>query len=237
MFDASKMILDSKIITSPPPPYFPSSSHTTPTLTTLPPHILLNIIYLTFPQSALPDAPKLARQRKTLYWLAISLRMVDRTFYVACMHVLRSTFIPAYDALVRAPYSSDPFPLLAPPPQTHHTPSPYASLPSAPTSTSTSAVQPAPSLLNMIQHETTVLDRFIALKVHEDVWVDDSELHLARDEAYRDLFDHAQPRARLEDLVRVYGEREGVVCVGAPPSMKSVTQSGMYAFVPPSPHP
>ncbi|KAG6853608.1 hypothetical protein C0991_002832 [Blastosporella zonata] len=221
------MIIDSKTIKSPPPPYIPASSFPAPTLSTLPPHLLLNIIYLTFPQSALLDAPKLARQRKTLYWLAMSLRMVDRTMYTACMHVLRSTHIPAYDALVRAPYSSDPFPLLAPPPQTNHTPSPYASLPApAPTTTSTETLSP----LSTIQRETVVLDRFIALKVREDVWADDSELHLERDEAYRDLFDHAQPRARLEDLIRVYGERAGVVCVGPPKSSAGVYDFDLYSL-------
>ncbi|KAG5352544.1 hypothetical protein C0989_001761 [Termitomyces sp. Mn162] len=189
------MILDTKA-KAPPPPYFSSSDgpRITPTLSNLPPHILLHIIYLTFPQSSLPDLPKLARQRKTLYWLSISLRLVDRTFYAACMHVLRSTHIPAYDQLVRAPYTSDPFPLLAPQVQTVNS-SPYAPIPP-----SNQHQHQHASPLSTIQRETVVLDKFIALKVREDVLADESELHLERDEAYKDLFDHAQPRARLEDL-------------------------------------
>jgi hypothetical protein len=49
-----------------------------------------------------------------------------------------------------------------------------------------------------------VLDLFMALKVHDDVWVDESELHLLQPEAFRDLFDLMQPRARLEDLLCAY---------------------------------
>ncbi|KAG6843896.1 hypothetical protein H0H87_011921, partial [Tephrocybe sp. NHM501043] len=218
------MIIDIK---SPPPPYFPSpssplprsSTWPPPSLTSLPPHILLHIIYLTFPQSSLPDAPKLTRQRKTLYWLQTTLRRVDKTMYAACMHVLRSTHIAGYDRLVRSGYSSDPFPLLAPPSAPLSSASPYAPLPSSSSASSSSTNRnDNVSPLSTIQRETAVLDLFIALKVREDVWADDSELHLERDEAYRDLFDHRQPKARLEDLVRIYGEREGVVCVGAPPT-------------------
>ncbi|KNZ75627.1 hypothetical protein J132_02569, partial [Termitomyces sp. J132] len=177
--------------------------HITPKLSTLPPHILLHLIYLTFPQSSLPDLPKLVRQRQTFYWLSISLHIVDRTFYVACMHVLRSTHIPAYDQLVRAPYTSAPFPLLAPQVQMVNS-SPYAPIPPSNQNQNQHA-----SPLSAIQRET----KSIALKVREDVWADDSELHHERDGAYKDLLDHAQPRARLEDLVRVYGVQSGVICL------------------------
>lgn len=209
------MILDEKQMMQPPPAYAPtrspgSSSHTVVTLTSFPSHILLNVIYATFPQTALIDEGKLERQRKTLYWLCTSLRLVDRTFYIASMHVLRSTYLPAYDSLVRSPYSSDPFPLLAPTPPTMSPSSPYSPLP--PTSTTPSTP------LKTIQRETSTLDHFIALKVREDVWADDSEFHLERDETFRDLFDLVQPRSRLEDLVRIYGVREGVVTISPAPS-------------------
>lgn len=108
------------------------------------------------------------------------------------MHVLRSTYLPAYDSLIRSPYTSDPFPL---------------SSPTSPTS--------AP--FQTIQRETQVLDLFIALKVREDVWMDDSELHLEREESFKDLFDLNQPRSRAEDLVRLYGAREGVVSTAPMP--------------------
>ncbi|GLB44261.1 hypothetical protein LshimejAT787_1601910 [Lyophyllum shimeji] len=228
------MIIDSKVIMHPPPPYassstglppFPGTSRPRLTLTSLPPHILLQIVYATFPQTPLPDQAKIERQRKTLYWLSVSLRLVDRTLYVACMHVLRSTHIPAYDALIRPPYTSDPFPLLAPPSSdtAPPPPSPYASqAPSAPE-------QKTSSPLNTLQRETATLDRFIALKVREDVWADESELHLEREEAYKDLFDLVQPRSRLEDLVRIYGVRDGVVCVGSPPASSFSSSAAAYA--------
>ncbi|KAG5635304.1 hypothetical protein H0H81_011776 [Sphagnurus paluster] len=201
------MIIDEKTLMHPPPPYvdspglppFPSTARRAPTLTTLPPHLLLAIIYATFPQTPHPDESTPARQRRTLYWLSVSLRLVNRTLYATAMHVLRSTHLPAYAALVRPPYSSDPFPLVA---------------------------DSASTPLTSLQRETATLDRFIALKVREDVWADATDLHLSRPEAYRDLFDLAQPRARLEDLVRIYGIREGCVCVGAPPKPPSAVPQG-----------
>lgn len=112
------------------------------------------------------------------------------------MHVLRSTYLPAYTALVRPPYSSDPFPL----------------------QTTASQVPPTDALVSPIksvQRETKVLDLFIAGKVREDVWMDESELHLEREESVRDLFDLMQPRSRMEDLVRIYGVRESLIYAGA----------------------
>lgn len=67
---------------------------------------------------------------------------------------------------------------------------------------------------------------FIALKVREDVWSDDTELHLEREESFRDLFDFGQPRARLEDLVRGGGVRKGVIWVGSPGTGGNAEQGG-----------
>lgn len=120
----------------------------------------------------------------------------------AGMHVLRSTYLPAYTSLIRPPYSSDPFPL--------------TSSPSAPYSctTGTTGTRLA-SPVNSVQRETQVLDLFLSLKVREDVWADDTELHLERDESFKDLFDMMQPRSRVEDLVRTYGVRAGYVSVSS----------------------
>lgn len=49
--------------------------------------------------------------------------------------------------------------------------------------------------------ETIVLNLFIALKVQNDICVDESELHFGQPEAFRDLFDLMQPRAHLEDFL------------------------------------
>ncbi|TFK27233.1 hypothetical protein FA15DRAFT_586788 [Coprinopsis marcescibilis] len=227
------MILDDKVIMSlpPPPPYLPSSGSAfhapaSPTfsnppppfsealaspscsypgrslkLSSLPPHILLQIVYNTFPTN---PGGLVERQRKSLLWLAKSLRLVNKAFYIACMHVLRSTYLPAYTSLLRPYYSSDPFPS-TPVPQVHT------------------------NSLNTIQRETPVLDLYIALKVREDVFVDDSELHLEREDMFKDIFDHSQPKARLEDLIRIYGVKEGVITL-APPGVVTYTSTSNSSY-------
>ena len=221
------MILDDKVIMSlpPPPPYLPGSpspyTQQSPTLnhppppfselqqapqitrplklSSLPPHILLQIVYNAFPTHPSLNTGLVERQRKILLWLTQSLRLVNKSFYIACMHVLRSTYLPAYSSLLRPYYSSDPFP-------------------------STMVPQAYSSSLNTVQRETPILDLFIALKVREDVFVDDSELHLEREDMFKDIFDLAQPRARLEDLVRIYGVKEGVITL-APPGVVTYTST------------
>jgi len=106
------------------------------------------------------------------------------------MHVLRSTYLPAYNSLIRRPYSSDPFPHTLP-----HTYEPATS----------------PLTLQHVQRETKVLDLFIALKVRQDVYMDDTEFHLESTESFRDLFDFNQPKSRLEDLIRHYGVEEEII--------------------------
>ncbi|KAJ7120922.1 hypothetical protein C8R44DRAFT_736622 [Mycena epipterygia] len=183
------MIIDEKVL-SPPPPYTKATASTSSTATwrafsALPPHLLLQIVYATFSDAY--DIEDAKEQRKTLYWLAHGLRLVNRLFYTTSMNVLRSIYLPAYESLIRAPYTSDPFP---------HTHS-----------------QSLRSSLASLQRETATLDLFIALKVREDVWADDSELHLERDESFTDLFNLMQPRSRLEDLVRDYGVEQGLIYI------------------------
>lgn len=141
------------------------------------------------------------------------------------MHVLRSTYFPAYESLVRAPYTSDPFPSTSQissafpiAPATPTTPT----TPPLPSSSSSLTSPPHPSQPSLsLQRETKVLDLFIALKVREDVWMDESELHLEREESFKDVFDLMQPRARVEDLVRAAGVREGVINVSGSGSLHS----------------
>ncbi|KAJ7177915.1 hypothetical protein C8R46DRAFT_1188069 [Mycena filopes] len=182
------MIIDEKVL-SPPPPYSKANAAAPAawrTFAALPPHLLLHIVYATFSDAyEIEDAKE---QRKTLYWLSTGLRLVNRLFYTTSMNVLRSVYLPVYDGLIRAPYTSDPFP------HNSHSQSSHTSISS-------------------LQRETATLDLFIALKVREDVWSDDSELHLERDESFTDLFNLMQPRSRLEDLVREYGLAEGVVYI------------------------
>ncbi|KAF9535283.1 hypothetical protein CPB83DRAFT_841511 [Crepidotus variabilis] len=219
------MIIDDKIMMLPPPPPYLSQSTTNhtlpaplpilstsgkPTLASLPAHILLQIIYNTFPLSDSPQHDTIPLlQRRVLFWLSTSLRLTSRQLYTASMHVLRSTYLESYQSLIRPPYTTDPFPLA-------ESLTPGASGPpaySSPSPSSPSASSPRTSPLKTTQRETPILDLYIALKVRQDVFSDDTSLHIEREEAYRDLFDVAQPRARLEDLVRVYGLREGVVYI------------------------
>ena len=112
------------------------------------------------------------------------MRVTDKL--LACMHILRSTYLPAYDRLVRPPNSSDPFP-------------------------SAHCTEEMSSVVLPHHRELRVLDRFIALLSHEERLLDASELHLPREEAYRDIFDIMQPRSRIEDLVAVEGQECGVI--------------------------
>ncbi|KAI0043259.1 hypothetical protein FA95DRAFT_1463846, partial [Auriscalpium vulgare] len=177
------------------PPPFSSLVRPKARIGDLSPYILLQIVHQAFPQTPDVDRGRLQRQRRTLQWLSTSLRLVNRAFYIACMHVLRSTYLPAYASLVRPPYTSDPFPLTSQP----------SPAPSSPTTSSST-----PQTHGPLQRETTVLDLFIALRVREDVWADESDLHLGNEEAWRDLFDLMQPRARAEDLIRAAGDRYGL---------------------------
>ena len=134
------------------------------------------------------------------------------------MHVLRSTYLPAYMALVRHPYTSDPFPLTVPAPTAYPCSHPHHN----PLQLTTP--------LNSMQRETAVLDLFLSVKVREDVWADDTEFHLEREESFKDMFDLLQPRSRLEDLVRVYGEKAGVVAVEAPAAVGTASPVGASPF-------
>ncbi|KAF5372968.1 hypothetical protein D9758_001711 [Tetrapyrgos nigripes] len=173
-----------------------------PSFSTLPPHLLLQIVYSTFPQEdgKHEGDTKIVRQRDNLLWLETSLRLVCRKLYIACMHILRSTYLPTYDSLIQAPYSSDPFPSSEAFPINAN--SPYQSL--------------FPS-----HRELVTLDKFIAVLAHEDVLLDSTSLHLTRSEAYKDIFDLLQPKSRLEDLVADEGAKCGVISLGANYSSRS----------------
>jgi hypothetical protein len=190
---------------------------------------MLRIVYACFPA---PDSdPTFERLRRTLFWLAASLRATNRGFFVACMQVLRSSYFPAYAAQVRRPYTSNPIPA-----QTDDDDDQSLGLGPA------GGAGPE-------QRETAVLDKWLLLKVREDVLADESELHLDLDPS-RDVFDIFQPRARLEDLVREYGVQQGVISLAPlpqssspqpPPSPRhapialSVTPPGSAALLHPSP--
>ncbi|KAG7092175.1 hypothetical protein E1B28_008544 [Marasmius oreades] len=190
------MIIEEKI---PPPPYDPPTRPRSPTFSSLPHSILLQIVYSVFPQSDCPvyGDKKLVRQRETLYWLQSSLRLVNSSLYIACMHILRSTYLPAYNSLIRAPYSSDPFP--------------SSSTSSDGTLSGGNASDGTRPSLIPSHRELRTLDLFIALLTHEDLLLDSTSLHNPRHEAYKDLFVLLQPRSRLEDLVALEGIRRNFI--------------------------
>ncbi|KAF8610367.1 hypothetical protein BDV93DRAFT_430529 [Ceratobasidium sp. AG-I] len=204
-----------------PPPFRPRQ--TCHSLVELPQHVLLQIVYATCPDDVSPD-----RLRRRLYWVSIYLRLTCRALYTASMHLLRSTYLPLYTALVRPPYTSDPFPY-ATPISPAYTPTPTTP-PLTPLSTIAGAFS-VPSLQS-VQRETAVLDRFLVLKICDDVRMDETELHLGSEDAFGDLFDLMQPRSRVEDLVRLFGIQTGVIAgeqEGATSSRRS-SRSTKLAF-------
>ncbi|KAF8208390.1 hypothetical protein K438DRAFT_1961882 [Mycena galopus ATCC 62051] len=157
------MILDEKVLTSPPPTPRPLASS------------WRRIVYAAFSEAY--DIEDAKEQRKTLSWLAVGLRLVNRVFYTTSMNVLQSIHLPLYDSLIRPLYTSDPFP--------------FARL--------TFALIRAEIPLS---REMDILDLFIALKLREDV-TNDSDLHLSSAEpAFTGLLSLCMAPARLEDLVR-----------------------------------
>ena len=95
------MIIDEKYmypspptyLAAPPPPFTPSptfSSKEKPNLGALPSHILLQIVYCTFPQrdGLYEGESKIERQRATLLWLVSSLRLVNRALYTGKCNTL-----------------------------------------------------------------------------------------------------------------------------------------------------
>ncbi|KAJ3976419.1 hypothetical protein EV361DRAFT_838393 [Lentinula raphanica] len=218
------MIIDEKWMHPPPPPYYrpppPAFTETAasgasrsgsalvkPTFSTLPAHLLLQIVYSTFPQrdGRYEGEGKIERQRRNLYWLETSLRLVNKALYTACMHILRSTYLPAYDSLIRSPYTSDPFSS------------------SVLTTSSSSDAEP-------VHRELATLDLFIALLAHEDLLLDATSLHLPREEAYKDLFDMIQPRSRLEDLILEEGVKAGLVYTGPTPPAQASPSPARSSF-------
>lgn len=115
------------------------------------------------------------------------------------MHILRATYHPAYESLVLAPYSSNPFPRR-----------------------DSDNAPPDPASIFSPHRELATLDTFIALLAYEDMMLDSTELYLTREEAYKDLFDLSQPRSRLEDLVREMGVEDGIIADGACPEPEDI---------------
>ncbi len=116
------MIIDEKfILAAPPPPYVspqtsivlgsnnpynPYRQHFNVSLPALPSHLLLQVVYSTFPQAVCTsDGELFASQRENLYWLETSLRLVNRALYIGvwttfcCKLISYINSLHAYPAL------------------------------------------------------------------------------------------------------------------------------------------
>ncbi|KAK4683825.1 hypothetical protein P7C73_g6394, partial [Tremellales sp. Uapishka_1] len=169
--------------TAPPPAYF--ATRLTPTrahISSLPLHLLHRILSLTLDTKVIPSryTSGIEEERVRRLWaLFRSPRRVDRRFWLVATSILRATFLDAYYALVQPGFSSDPFP--------------SSSVPSSDTTVS----EP---VFAARSRETAVFDRFIALKVGEDLRSMESEL-CEGSEGEKDIFSRLQPAARVEDLL------------------------------------
>jgi hypothetical protein len=118
------------------------------------------------------------------------------------MRVLRAHYLPSYLAYIREPYTSDPLP----PPSSYPT-SPAASTPGfSPYSSHHYHITTTPSRPNLdsigpLRRETAVLDTYCILRALDDFRRTETSFYPDFTDAYLDLFAHAQPRARIADLV------------------------------------
>ncbi|BEI93678.1 uncharacterized protein CcaverHIS019_0601370 [Cutaneotrichosporon cavernicola] len=111
---------------------------------------------------------------RRLHWLFRDLRAVDRRFYLIATSILRDRLLPTYTSLLQVPSSS---PL--PPPGTDSTNQPIFAARS---------------------REAAVLDRFVAMRLGEDLRRLESTL--SEDSGEEEvLFSRLQPAARVEDLL------------------------------------
>lgn len=205
-----------------------------------------------YPDEDISEEDGWAEHAAGLNHLAVSVRLTCRALYIsacldfssilidsnrvlsiACMHILRSTYLPIYSLNIKPPYTSDPFPADTP----TYTVTPYTSA----SSTSASVYMPPNSSPLLTTHrETAVLDQFILLTLRQNLLSSESSLHLtahpihstllsftplnlsaASNYVYYDLFSLHQPTARLEDLVLHYGLQNGSVTL-APSSSRMV---------------
>ncbi|OWZ36264.1 hypothetical protein C356_04741 [Cryptococcus neoformans c45] len=179
-------------INAPPPPYTPLAHSGRPSakpcIANLPLHIVHRILIFTLDQKATPSKfwsdPEEERVRR-LWGMFRGLRGVNRVFWLVATSILRTHYLPSYLALVKSPYSSDPFPFES------------SSLASASLS-----IDPYDlgDVYAMRGRETAVLDKFVATRVGEELRRIESELSEGS-EAERDIFRRLQPSARSEDLL------------------------------------
>ncbi|KAL7411826.1 hypothetical protein BDY24DRAFT_394996 [Mrakia frigida] len=166
----------------PPPAYTALEPYPLPTLSTLPFSVLTLIIHHLVRSSSSRSKLDLATSQQ---WLSKEARLTSRMFYRVIQTYLRTLHLPSYLSHVRPPFSSSPLPS-----------SPFA--PPIPTTSITALVGGGGEYQ---QHETGVLDLFVAALVREQAEGLESEGFGESMNWREDVFTLYQPQARLLDLL------------------------------------
>ncbi|KAK8853040.1 hypothetical protein IAR55_003741 [Kwoniella newhampshirensis] len=181
---------------APPPPYFPTASTSLrsrsgkASMTSLPLHLVHRILLLTLDRRATPSRywsdPEEERVRR-IWGLFRGLRGVNRVFWLVATSILRAMYLETFLSLVQKGFSSDPFP--------------YDSSHLTESGNDGDEAQIATrSVYAGRGRETATFDRFIAIKVGEELRKVESELSEGG-EGGREIFTRLQPAARIEDLL------------------------------------
>ncbi|WVW80967.1 hypothetical protein I302_102958 [Kwoniella bestiolae CBS 10118] len=189
---------NSTSITAPPPPYQPRSLGVRPSnpkikgISSLPIHLIHKILSFTLDLRATPSRfwsdPEEERVRR-VWALYRGLRGVNRVFWLVATSILRATYLESYLSHIRPDYSSDPFPF-----ESSHLDEPLH-----PSGDSDAAIR-SRSVYVGRGRETAVFDRYIAVKVGQELRTVESSLS-EEGEAVDEIFKRLQPSARIEDLL------------------------------------
>ncbi|WWC64367.1 uncharacterized protein I303_106977 [Kwoniella dejecticola CBS 10117] len=190
----------SSALSAPPPPYVPTptyrSSHHANSIkrkkgiSALPLHLIHRILHLTLDQRATPSnfwSDSEEERVRRIWALFRGLRGVNRVFWLVATSILRAMYLESYLSHIKPDYSSDPFPY-----ESSHLDDP--SLGDATLDASFRSVYEGRG------RETAVFDRYIAVKVGQELRTVESSLS-EEGEAVDDIFKRLQPTARIEDLL------------------------------------
>ncbi|WVF73215.1 hypothetical protein IAT40_008034 [Kwoniella sp. CBS 6097] len=194
---------------APLPPYTPSSSRQygrqaqvsgkrgKAGMSSLPIHLIHRILSLTLDQRATPSTyesdPEEERVRR-IWALFRGLKGVNRVFWLVSTSILRAMYLESYLSYIKPGYSSDPFPF-----DSSHLSDPALDL-HLDSSDPSNRSPESSSVYENRGRETAVFDRYIAVKVGEELREVESVLSEGS-EAVGDIFQRLQPAARVEDLL------------------------------------
>ncbi|WVQ63180.1 uncharacterized protein L199_001331 [Kwoniella botswanensis] len=187
-------------ISAPPPPYelhrttYPHPRHAQRNkgISSLPIHVTHKILSFTLDLRATPSKfwsdPEEERVRR-IWALFRGLRGVNRVFWLVSTSILRAMYLESYLSHIRPDYSSDPFPY-----ESSHLDEPTS------TPDQDDDFVTGKSVYQGRGRETAVFDRYIAVKVGQELRLVESSLS-EEGEAVEEIFKRLQPSARIEDLL------------------------------------